>query len=562
MWFAWLLRTDARASATLDDPDAQREFVVWWLLYGHAEYPAAWWFGPKQVAVAMEPVNAAGRCLPRLLRRLYADRRDVQAAFPLRDAEAAGDLLCWYRLSGPIEASVAPALPGEFLKLTGSASSRFPWSGTPAVPRMAAALHSRQVELQNLFDPSIKAGRAALTCWYRMSGHHLIPAPTPLPEWVEPVPPPHRKPTGRSYGVNLVGFARAEFGIGEDVRSVSGALEAVAVPHVIVDVKSMPHVRARDLSRVHLVSSAMPYQTSIFCLTAFDTARLFLERGPAMFDGTFNIGYWPWEIGQFPPEWADAFALVDEVWAATRFQWRAYQAASQVPVFLMPPAVVLPNIGDLRRVAPSRQKSGRFRFIFPFDPNSFLSRKNPVAAIRAFRLAFPRSDRSVELMLRVNGRPDRSIEWRAVQAAIHGDTRIVVISATMDRVASLALVRDADCLVSSHRTEGFGRNIAEAIALGVPVLATGGSGPDDFLRRGERMAFRPRVVAANEYPFAKGMSWSDPVVADLARNMRRMRRAGHGGTGVSRSDRSRTIQHAPRTIGINYMRRLGYCPDA
>jgi hypothetical protein len=90
-----------------------------------------------------------------------------------------------------------------------------------------------------------------------------------------------------------------------------------------------------------------------------------------MFSGTFNIGYWPWELGRFPAVWAEAFDLVDEVWAATRFQWRAYQAADQTPVFLMPPAVLLPSTRDLRRAAPRIRKPRRFRFIFPFDPNSF-----------------------------------------------------------------------------------------------------------------------------------------------------------------------------------------------
>ena len=495
MWFAWLLRTDVRVNAALNDPEAQREFVAWWLLYGQAEYTPVWWFGPEQVEVAMETVTIGGLSLPRLVRRLYMDRLDVQAAFPLRDVDAVSDLLCWYRLSGPVEANVAPALPPEFLHLTESPSHCSPWNGTPEVPRMAVALHSRELDLQRQFDPSVPAGRAAFVHWYRTSSNHRVPAATSFPDWAEPAPPRRRRATAggpRPPGVNLVGYARAEFGIGEDVRSVSAALEAVGFPHVIVDVRSLPHVRTCEKSRAHLISTAMPYNTTIFCLTAFDTASLFLDRGEEMFGRTFNIGYWPWELGQFPTVWFEAFGLVHEVWAATRFQWLAYRRADQVPVILMPPAVVMPNAAELRRARPPVRKLRQFRFIFPFDPNSFLSRKNPIAVIRAFRLAFPRNDRSVKLVLRVNGRPERSAGWRAVQAAVRGDTRILVIPGTLHRAASLKLIRDADCLVSPHRAEGFGRNIAEATVLGVPVLATGGSGPDDFLRRGERVASRSR----------------------------------------------------------------------
>lgn len=160
----------------------------------------------------------------------------------------------------------------------------------------------------------------------------------------------------------------------------------------------------------------------------------------------------------------------------------------------------------------------------------------------------------MELVLRVNGRPNRSAGWRVIRAAIRGDTRIVVISGTMDRAASLALVRDSDCLVSSHRTGGFGRNIVEAITLGVSVLATSGSGPDDFLKHGERVASRPRAGAPNEYPFAEGLLWRDPVKADLARKMRRV--GGKCGAGLRVLNGQRKNQHAPRTAGANYIRQL------
>ena len=513
---------------------------MWWLLYGQLEYPAAWWFDSKQVAVAMESVSIRGYCLPRLLRRLYVARHDLQAAFPLQNAEVPFDLLCWYRLSAPSELPVAPALPLKFVHLTETLTNRSPWIEAPGVPRIAAAMYDRLPELRERFDPKRRGTSMALVRWYVESGHHLIPPSTPLPAWPEPTLPPRKRatPVNDCQGVNLVGFTRAEFGIGEDVRSVSAALEAVGFPHVIIDIKSLPHVRAHDDSQAHKISSAMPFNTNIFCLTAFDTAEFYLKRGPDPFAKNFNVGYWPWELEQFPSIWIEAFDLVDEVWAATRYQQRAYLAADRVPVFLMPPAVVLPSAGDLCRAASRRRKPYRFRFIFPFDPNSFLSRKNPCAAVRAFRLAFPTSDRGVELVLRVNGRPRNSLGWREVRAA------------------SLALLKGADCLISPHRAEGFGRNIAEAISLGVPVLATGYSGPEDFLNRNERVAARPRTVALNEYPYASGMSWADPVVPDLARRMRRVRGVLQGHSRPKPHNLRRKAWYAPRTAGRNYVLRL------
>ncbi len=549
MWFAWLLRRDARNFATFDNTEAQREFVVWWLLYGRSEYPAVWWYGPDQVAVAMETVYFHGQQLPRLLRRVWVSRRDVQSSFPLNTADQAADLLCWYRLFGPQELTAAPRLPGHFLQLTELPKARGLRTGAPILSRIAEAVFASTPDLQRLIDLRSSCGRTNFLKWYGSNSSRLIPAPTEPPQHVEPAPS-LRKLCSRPaapLGVNLVGFSRAEFGIGEDVRSASVALERANVPHVILDLQAMSHVRSRDNSRVHLISDARQYNVTILCVTAFDTAQLYLERGADLFNEQYVVGYWPWELSQFPAMWKDVFRLVDEVWAATRFQMRAYQAATTLPVVLMPPAVLVPSRSTLRRLRTRSPGRAVFRFIMPFDPNSFTARKNPIAAIRAFRRAFPLANRTVELKFRVNGKPRKTVEWRALVAARRGDTRISFVAGTVDRAKALAMLNEADCLLSPHRAEGFGRNIAEAIALGVPVLATGYSGPADFLHSHEKIRFSMRVVAAGEYPFADGLSWADPIVYDLSQRMKRVR------NGAPRFARA---VHNTQLAGQNMLERL------
>ena len=58
---------------------------------------------------------------------------------------------------------------------------------------------------------------------------------------------------------------------------------------------------------------------------------------------------------------------------------------------------------DVQRRSLTMFGKGAFVFTYPFDPNSYLDRKNPVALVRAFHLAFLRKDREVALLLRVNG---------------------------------------------------------------------------------------------------------------------------------------------------------------
>lgn len=528
MWLTWLLRGDIRAGSDIHDLEAQRSFVAWWLLFGKLEYPKIWWYGPDQVEVAMEPSPDCPAGLPRLLARLHQARWDIQQAFDLSNTEAVADYLCWYRLNGPLELEAAPLLAAEHISITEAASSCLP---EPCVSRLALALWHRSDELRAVIDPRKAGDRRGLEHWYSVQAARHIPLATPLPPetGLNPFAGRGRSPRGTLH-VSLVGFARAEFGIGEDVRMVSRALEAASVEHSIADLRPGTTIRLGDESRRGWIGPAAgPARLNIFCLTGFDMGQLLLEQGSEPFQGIYNIGYWPWELPRFPDDWADVYGLVDEIWASTTFQAAAYTANSPVPVHLMPPAVTPP--ATLRRVCfgSKRSRAGKqFTFIYPFDPNSTLARKNPIAAVKAFRTAFPADDRSVRLVLRVNGIGAGHPGWRELKAGVAGDKRIHIVEGTLSRVAAQRMLQTADCLVSPHRAEGLGRNIGEAIALGVPVLATGFSGSGDLLEKNERIASKPRRVRPEEYPHAEGLWWSEPDWRHLARQMNRIRRLRAG----------------------------------
>ncbi len=386
MWFAWLLRGDVRAGSSIIDPIGQRAFVSWWMLFAATEYPKAWWYGPQQVEVAMAPVPVPGLSgfkIPALLLRLHQARSDLQHHFDLADAEQLGDYFCWYRLDAPYDLPAAPLLPGWAMAITEAASRRY---APPTIPRMALALWSRSDELRLMMNLEQPGARRGLHHWYSAHGLRWIPDPPAMPAALEirPVRRSHARSLTQA-SISLVGFARAEFGIGEDVRILSRALEARTVAHTIAEVK-VGGVRAQDGSRAAWL--APPGRgISVFCMTAFDAAERFLIEGPEAFENDYNIGYWPWELPRFPAAWSDVYALMDELWASTRFQWEAYAADGALPVFLMPPAIT-PAMG---KVSPRSSAARRrcFRFLYVFDPNSTLARKNPLAAVRAFQRAFP-----------------------------------------------------------------------------------------------------------------------------------------------------------------------------
>src|SRR3546814_12429317 len=92
-------------------------------------------------------------------------------------------------------------------------------------------------------------------------------------------------------------------------------------------------------------------------------------------------------------------------------------------------------------------------------------------------------------------------------------TRVVLINRQMDDNDTKNLLRCCDCFVSLHRSEGFGRGLAEAMYLGKPVIATRYSGNLDFMD--ERTAYLVDhelvPVQTGEYPFAEGQHWADEI---------------------------------------------------
>ena len=69
-----------------------------------------------------------------------------------------------------------------------------------------------------------------------------------------------------------------------------------------------------------------------------------------------------------------------------------------------------------------------------------------------------------------------------------------------------------DAFVSLHRSEGFGLNIAEAMAAGKLAIATYFSGNEDFMSEETSIPipFKMIPVGNGEYPQGAGQWWAEP----------------------------------------------------
>ena len=159
-----------------------------------------------------------------------------------------------------------------------------------------------------------------------------------------------------------------------------------------------------------------------------------------------------------------------------------------------------------------------FAYLFFFDFTSYIERKNPWGVLQAFeRLCLQPKKQDVCLVIKLNGSASRMDEFRKFISGVEGckvKERIVIIDKTLTNNEINNLIRCCDCFISLHRSEGFGRGMAEAMYLGKPVIATGYSGNMDFMSAENSclVDFKLVPVGDGQYPYGRGQVWAEPDI--------------------------------------------------
>jgi glycosyltransferase involved in cell wall biosynthesis len=318
-------------------------------------------------------------------------------------------------------------------------------------------------------------------------------------------------------GVNVSGYLDTESGMGEAARASIRSLEAAGIPVALNNVQS--RLRKLDASYASAFVESNPHPFNLVHLNADNMGWFSDGRGKTYFRDRYTIGYWFWELAAFREEWVPFFGYVDEVWAASEFVRESYAAWSPVPVVRMPLPVVLPPVPPLGRAHFGLPPAGTL-FLYMFDVSSQMERKNPLGAIEAFRRARFDRDGAVLALKFTNAEYDRAAVRRLHECA--DGLNVVFLDGYMDRADLCALLDASDCYVSTHRSEGFGLTMLEAMRLGKPVIATAYSGNVDFMTTDNSFGVRYRLVPLErDYgPYMRGAEWADPDLDDVARFMR------------------------------------------
>jgi glycosyltransferase involved in cell wall biosynthesis len=233
------------------------------------------------------------------------------------------------------------------------------------------------------------------------------------------------------------------------------------------------------------------------------------------------VAHWFWELPTIPKDWSAAIPLVHEICVNTTFVREAIRPiAGGRPLHI----VAYPLVYNAAPREVHRDPT-RFTVLVVFNVASSVARKNPNAAILAFRQAFG-DDPSARLVVKYMNADAWPEGVRQMEQAAGGAANIELTGKVLDRAGMDALYERADVVLSLHRAEGLGLLIAEGMLRGLPAVATNWSGSIDFLTPETGVPVGYTLVPVND-PQGKyvdaGAQWAEANVDEAAAALRALR---------------------------------------
>ena len=318
-------------------------------------------------------------------------------------------------------------------------------------------------------------------------------------------------------GINEYGFFRAQIGLAQGAKIYAEAIKAAGIPCTFINTDIIGHQEDNSLNAE--LSRHGKYAINVIHVNPEQIRDVMNEHPYRMFNGHYNIGVWLWELETIPETWIPQMKYVDEIWAPSEFIAKAIRKETDKPVTVIPYGIETP-------VAPGGRKDfglpeEEFLVLAMYDSRSRAARKNPEGAILAFHKAFGKGKEKAALVLKVaNGTEE---EIAALKRRINElGSRCYLMTEQFSKPKLNTLIACCDVFLSLHRSEGFGLVIAEAMSLGVPVVATGWSANAEFMPENCTCRVGYRLIPVNgDYQHRDDSDrWAEPDLNEAAGYLR------------------------------------------
>lgn len=231
--------------------------------------------------------------------------------------------------------------------------------------------------------------------------------------------------------------------------------------------------------------------------------------------GRYKVGFTMLEVDGLPKEWVRQSNLMDEVWVPSQFNKETFiNSGVQVPIKVIPLGID-PNYFNPKIVG--KRYSEKYTFLSIFE---WGERKAPIDFIQTFLKLFGNND-DVHLVCKIinnDGSIDVMNEISKLQIKNQSSKITLLYNEKIPDYLMGSLYRSADCFVLPTRGEGWGMPILEAMACGIPTIATNWSAQTEFLneRTGYPIRVKKLIPAIAKCPYYKGFNWAQPDLDHLA----------------------------------------------
>lgn len=323
-------------------------------------------------------------------------------------------------------------------------------------------------------------------------------------------------------GVNVFGYINGEFGLGEAVRLLIKAMQSVNIPVALINVDIVTNHRHQDKTFENFSNEA-PYPINLVLLGPGEAnLPLTYFENSEFFKNKYNIYYLNWESEFFPQEYIYNISFFDEIWVPAKYCQNVISSVCQVPIKVIhyPIEIVLSDFVDDE--AENFYNKSCFNFLFIFDYNSTLDRKNPLNLIKAFKKAFDKHDKTVSLTIKTSRSNRFTKEKSKLLEEIGGYENIKIVEKIFEKETLHNIIKGCDSYVSLHRSEGFGLTMAEAMFFSKPVIATGYSGNLEFMNNENSylVNYTTCKVDSKIINYDKNTIWSDPDTEHMSELMK------------------------------------------
>lgn len=239
-----------------------------------------------------------------------------------------------------------------------------------------------------------------------------------------------------------------------------------------------------------------------------------------------HIGFPMWELESIPRSHHLAGHMLDEIWVPSAYLKTVYEAQYQREVVNVGKGITLPFLSGHPNFSYGITH-GNYVVICCFDAHSSVERKNPLAAVTAFQEAFE-GDPNARMLVKTT--PTGQGHWgdpngqmSIITQLARQDSRIIIDRRMLPIHELLKLIKAADCLISTHRAEGFGYIPAYALGYGTPVVCTDYSGTTEVCDTTTSFPVTATMISIKSgetiYPVPNG-KWADVDIPKLAKTLK------------------------------------------